>query len=287
MVLAAADGSVVPIIVSQPATSPGYAIQTTFVLAPVEPLQPNTQYIVYSAFATVPCVQNDYWNSQLTLYYHLCTPVPDGGAVDAGAVDAGAVDAGAFGAPAAISAFTTGDGPDLTSPVLSGGITTAAEPQSCSASPCCGPFDGFSVTLQWTEATDNGPVLYELSREGVTVLYPLYPGDGNPGVGEVQGAFLCSGSKTTSMVMSTGNPSAEAFQGQPGRYQVVAVDQAGNRSAPIGAKVNVDCGGGCSCRLAARRDGCAGFALVGLALAIGVRRKRSRSVCLPSSTARR
>jgi hypothetical protein len=228
LALKTAGGASVPVTISQPVSNTsGYLIQKVFVLVPTAPLQPNTSYSVFSDIATLPCDQNDYRMSGSP--HPPCTALPDGGMVDGGA----------YALSTAISAFTTGSGPDQTSPTLSGDITFTAEAQSCNAGACCGPYDGFSVSMGWTAAADgSGPMFYELSREGVVLRYPIQDGQNQIAASSVRGAFLCSGNKGMSVFSTFG---FEDFQGQPGNYKVVAVDLAGNRSQAISVDVTVDC----------------------------------------------
>ena len=218
LALKTAGGVSVPVTISEPVANPsGYLIQKVFVLAPAAPLQPSTKYEVYSDIPTLPCDQNEYRMS--TSSHPACAPVP--------------------GTATAISSFTTGAGPDTEPPALSGQIDYGADAQSCNASPCCGPYDGFSVAMRWPAATDGGGlVFYELSREDTVLLYPIQDGQLQISGSGVRGAFLCSGHKWISTYSTFG---FEDFQGQPGNYQVVAVDLAGNRSQLVRANVTVDC----------------------------------------------
>jgi MYXO-CTERM domain-containing protein len=157
-------------------------------------------------------------------------PAPDAGVVGDGGVVASAN---------AISSFTTGTGPDSTPPALSGQIDYSADRQSCGASACCGPFDGYSVGMSWTAATDDGgPVFYELSVEGMVVRYPIQDGQLQVAGSAVRGAILCSGQK---WITTFGSFGFEDFQSKQGNYQIVAVDLAGNRSSPLSVNVTVDC----------------------------------------------
>ncbi len=215
--LATDDGLAVPLTVSRLTPTPGWLTQDTFVLQPVSPLSPLTRYAVLSDFANVPCVQNAYSSTAGgPSPYPLCSA---GG----NAIDGGVIDGGSAGAPSPVAWFTTGAGPDNVPPSLSGGITQTATSESCTGGGCCGPHEGFSVAMQWPMATDDGPVFYELAREGELLRYPH-------AAVSAQGAFLCSGTKTTNLTLT----GAEDFQGQPGSYQVVAIDLAGTTTAPVG-----------------------------------------------------
>ena len=226
--LRSSTGEGVPVTISQPITNPsGYLIQKTFVLVPSQPLAPNTEYQVLSDIATLPCIQNTHWASSMST--PACRSILDGGGADDGA---GAVST-------AVSSFTTDGGPNKIHPTLSGAITYTSETQSCTSSACCGPYEGYSVSLRWDAATyTGGDVFYELSREGVVILYPIQAGDGQVAGNGVRGAFLCSGGKSISTVGSFGY---EQFQAQPGKFQVVAVNMAGNRSGQASVEVTVDC----------------------------------------------
>jgi MYXO-CTERM domain-containing protein len=229
LALKTSAGATVPITVSQPFTDPStYLIQTVYVLKPTAPLQPNTKYLVFSEIPVLPCDQNAYRMSGST--NPPCTPAPDAGAPG---------DAGIAISANAVSSFTTGSGPDDVPPVLTGDITQSAERQSCSASACCGPYDGYSVSLSWSAATDSiGPVFYELSFEGSVLRYPIQTGQLDVGGNAVSGAILCSGKKWISTFSTFG---FEDFQGPQGNYTIVAVDLAGNRSQPLTVNVTVDC----------------------------------------------
>jgi MYXO-CTERM domain-containing protein len=225
LVLKSAGGEPVPVTIAQPITYPlGYLLQKTFVLVPSQPLTPNTKYQVFSDIATLPCIQNDFWRD--TTSKPRCRSILDGG------IDTGAT-------ATAISSFTTGGAADHAAPTLSGALDVYSEPQSCNSSPCCGPYDGFSVTLSWSLAADDGAGLfYELSREGAVILYPIGSSAGTVVGNGVRGAFLCSGHKGSAIFSSFGY---EQFQADPGNFQVVAVDMAGNRSAPVSADVTMAC----------------------------------------------
>jgi hypothetical protein len=215
------------------ANSPNYI---TYVLSPNAPLVPNTEYQVLSAFGQIPCVQNDYFYSGM-LAYKPCISVADAAAGNGG------VDGGTPAPSVVVSSFTTGQGPDRTAPALSGDLTYSTIAQACDGSPCCGPYDGYAVTLSWNDASDDEqPILYELVQEGKTVLFPVPSSKPS-----VQGAFLCSGGfvmNNISMMSSIYPDMYPVFLGTNGLYQIVAVDLAGNRSNPIGGQVAIDCNAG-------------------------------------------
>jgi len=228
LALTTSGGVSVPVDIVQPVSeSSGNPVHQSFVLTPRAPLAPSTKYLVLSDYGTLPCVRNEYWKNGMP--GEPCSSIPD----------AGIGDGGTSLAPAAVASFTTGAGPDTTAPTLPGPLTYTATAESCGSSPCCGPYDGYSVAIAWAGASDGGgPVFYELSREGLVVLFPVVTGTGQISTGGVQGAFLCTGIKTSPATL--GN-AYEQFLGQAGTYQVVAVDQAGNRSAPISTSISISC----------------------------------------------
>jgi len=230
--LTTAGGGAVAIGLSQPTNLTAGAPQDPpYVLAPTSPLQPNTQYTVLSDYAQVPCVRSPYW--QPGMGAPSCIPVVDAGAGDGG---------GSPSSPPSfvIATFTTGAGPDNVQPLLSGDLSySISSRQSCDSSACCGPYDGFLVSVNWSDATDSsGSVLYELSRDGAAILFPIQNTSGQITTGRLQGAFFCSGSTSSVSAMM----GYTQFVGRNGTYQIVAVDVAGNRSAPLSVAVSVDCG---------------------------------------------
>ena len=61
--------------------------------------------------------------------------------------------------------FTTGDGPDITPPLLGGtGSTGTPSRDICDNSGCCGPHDVFAFDVQWDAAEDESTVFYDVYR---------------------------------------------------------------------------------------------------------------------------
>ena len=268
------------------------ASQSGFVLTPVASLEPNTQYQVLSELAVLPCEQDPRYLSAVSL--PACTSQGDAGVVDGG----GAIDGGAQSF--VIATFSTGAGPDLTPPVLTGNVSVTTSNQSCIGGGCCVDFTGVAFTLAWTAATDDtGVAHYEISNQ---------TGSGGDWTFStlVMGLAFCTGYGP--------GLGFQSFVGTAGTYQVVAVDLAGNRSAPVNAVVDIDCsvrdagadvfqvdaahdeggdtgavdvtpnpdtaktpakvsGSGCSCRIVGGRQDSAGALVAFLALLLIVRRR--------------
>ncbi len=231
--LRAPDGTDVPVTVSTPVNTPGIPSLATYVLVPGAPLKENTTYTVLSDYAQLPCVQNN-----LAIVgaggNPTCFPTLDGG--DSFGGDAGVPPTNV------ISSFTTGAGPDTTPPTLSGSLSyTVGSRYTCTAGACCGPYDAFTVGFTWDKSANAGTtVVYELSDANGVVLMPVPDsptGDVGPSVETLNGAFLCSGTVTSSPAMINGT----RFLGKAGLYTLVAIDVAGNRSQPISVNVTLDC----------------------------------------------
>jgi len=224
--LTTSSGGPVPIVVSEPVTDPkGNPMHQAFVVTPSTVLAPNTKYLLFSDYAKVPCLRSGYAGGP---------SVPPCSAPD---VDGGAADGGAATPSAAIATFTTGTGPDNTQPTISGEMSYTSARDTCNNGACCGPYDGYSVSLAWPNATDSGgPVIYELSRDGEVILYPMLDSAGDGPERKLQAFILCSGTMAPLVGPQVAGPS--------GTYQVVAIDQAGNRSTPIRKTVTLDCSPG-------------------------------------------
>lgn len=224
------DGVLVPSSTSQ---------EFGFVLTPLAPLQPNTQYQVLSEWAVLPCVQGTA--DPAPVPFPTCGHTKDGGVVDSGSP----ADGGALPASFVIATFTTGSGVDGVPPVLSGDLSYTTTTESCSGGGCCVEYTGVAIILSWNAASDDAGVAYyeAKNRDSGGTDWTFSP--------SARGLVFCAGYGP--------GLGFQDFVGTPGMYQVVAVDLAGNRSLPISVPVSVDCGsgGGCSCQLASRRGGAA------------------------------
>jgi MYXO-CTERM domain-containing protein len=96
--------------------------------------------------------------------------------------------------------------------------------------------------MNWASASDaGGPIFYELAHDGLAILYPIEDA-GQDTTRSLNGSFLCSGTMSTSLgSMGAGQYGYSQFRGQSGTYQIVAIDLAGNRSAPLSVTVAVPC----------------------------------------------
>ncbi len=215
-----------------------------FVLTPTIPLAPNTQYLILSDYARLPCVVR-----YDTASYPPCAPSPDAGVgEDSGAPESDTLDGGAGTdvatmESAIIASFTTGQGSDLTLPSPPGRVTSARVPEACSGGGCCFDYDGFRITLEWEPASDDTAVgYYELSTSNGVVI-PMQVGNLSTGV------FYCGSTDYQDPGIGLNR-----FVGTPGTYQVVAIDLAGNRSAPSTIDLTGACNRGCGCRIGSSRE---------------------------------
>jgi len=197
------------------------ASQAGFLLTPVASLEPNTQYQLLSDLAVVPCEQDPRYLSATSL--PACTSAEASGVVDGGV----AIDGGTSAPPSVIATFTTGNGPDVSPPVLNGNVGVTTSYQSCSGGGCCVEFTGVAFTLGWPAATDDtGIAHYEIANQTGS------------------GSATTFATSAAGLAFCTGYGPGLGFQtfiGTAGTYQVVAVDLAGNRSVPVNAVVSIDC----------------------------------------------
>jgi hypothetical protein len=225
------NGTRIPATLTQKLSdTSGIPFHESYVLAPETPLDPRTTYRVYSDYGTVPCMQNEYWQSGMS--QPRCKPVDDAGVP----MDAGG---GGTGTPSYfVSSFTTGAGPDTKAPILSGSLGYSTSARSCDYGACCGPYSGYLVPLSWSSASDDGnTVFYVLLREGAVVLYPPQDTGNQVTPGRLVGSFFCSGSGASAQAMDA----YAQFVVHNGTYQIVAVDLAGNQSDPISVAIAIDC----------------------------------------------
>jgi hypothetical protein len=230
--LQASNGAEVDLQVTQPEKqSSASGLRQTSVLTPTKLLNANVQYQLLSDISQVPCIPNELLSTSGGSY-PACLPV-------AGGADGGIRVGLDAGTPSfVVASFMTGSGPDQSAPAMSGAPTYRSYPYSCVGGGCCGPYEGYSVGFDWPSATDDlGVVMYELSHAGSGVLFPIGESASRISLGRIEGAFLCSGMIFPISMMD----GYTSFLGEPGAYQVVAVDLAGNRSDPISVEVNINC----------------------------------------------
>jgi hypothetical protein len=232
-----------------------------FLLSPPVLLLPNTRYEILSEVAKLPCVIPS--NQSPPASYPLCWPTSgaDGGAgggtLDAGVVDSGSPPDGSAVPSTVVASFTTGEIVDETKPSPPGPMTIAKQPTECYGGGCCFAYEGVHVSIQWEAAPDDTAVgYYEISSADGRVM-PLQT------VTWTEGIVMCHANGTFGGIDS------------PGKYQVVAVDLAGNRSLPATIDLSNACDEGCGCHIGGRPQGASGPALAAgiLLLCFGRRRR--------------
>ena len=185
---ASGDSIPVPVTITMlPVFARYWERDTAILVTPVQPLMPNTTYEVLDRLS-LPCTPSR--GCPLTGFQ-------------------------------VVSTFTTGSGPDHTSPDFSSEVLVSfGDPETTSSS--CGAGSAGQVRIEWQPASDNGPLLYTLDRDGAgTPPLPYINAT------SVEGEYICDG-----------DPALFGFaavQIVPGTYRVGAIDLAGNqmRSKPF------------------------------------------------------
>jgi hypothetical protein len=136
--------------------------------------------------------------------------------------------------PSVVATFTTGDGPDLAPPRLTGSAQVKHDPKPAPCEDdgmCCSEHEGVGFSATWPVATDlsPGPLRYHLYREGSTqVTATIHEA-------RLHAYVVCDGK-------TTGGGVGPMYYLQ-GKYSVRAVDLSGNESAEVASFAIGQCGG--------------------------------------------